>query len=125
MFPHLHIVEVKQFLSIADGDCEKAVQLILQKEESGLVLNKPLISKSNVPHVLNSKEKLVEDKQLREQILKRYAYIDQDDDVREHKPVAPKTEPKKLIRYRDNKIVSIKGERYSEIKKSEGEGDPK
>ncbi|GFT59448.1 CUE domain-containing protein 2-A [Nephila pilipes] len=126
MFPHLHVVEVKQFLSIADGDCEKAVQLILQKEETGFVVNKSLTSKNNAPqHVPNSKEKVVEDKQLREQILKRYAYIDQDDDVREHKPVAPKTEPKKLIRYRDNKIVSIKGERYSEIKKAEESGDPK
>ncbi|PRD28386.1 UNVERIFIED_CONTAM: hypothetical protein NCL1_32543 [Trichonephila clavipes] len=34
-------------------------------------------------------------------------------------------EPKKLIRYRDNKIVSIKGERYSEVKKTEESGDPK
>ncbi|GFQ97095.1 CUE domain-containing protein 2 [Trichonephila clavata] len=126
MFPHLHVMEVKQFLSVADGDCEKAVQLILQKEETGFVANKPLTSINNAPqHISNCKEKFVEDKQLREQILKRYAYIDQDEDVREHKPVAPRTEPKKLIRYRDNKIVSIKGERYSEVKKTEESGDPK
>ncbi|GFU92983.1 CUE domain-containing protein 2-B [Trichonephila clavipes] len=152
MFPHLHVMEVKRFLSVADGDCEKAVQLILQKEETGFVANKPLTSINNAApqHISNCKEKIVEDKQLREQILKRYAYIDQDEDVREHKPVAPKTiknavqarkkladvygedalvstldpklEPKKLIRYRDNKIVSIKGERYSEVKKTEESG---
>ncbi|GIY18347.1 CUE domain-containing protein 2 [Caerostris extrusa] len=91
---------------------------ITKKEENGLALNKPLISKSAVPHALNSKES-DEDKQLREQILSRYAYIDQDDDYREHKPIIPKTEPKKLIRYRDNKIVSIKGERYSEVKRAQ------
>lgn len=30
-------------------------------------------------------------------------------------------EPKKLVRYRDNKIVSIKGERYTEVKKEDEE----
>lgn len=28
-------------------------------------------------------------------------------------------EGKKMVRYRDNKVVSIKGERYTEIKKEE------
>lgn len=28
-------------------------------------------------------------------------------------------EPKKLVRYRDNKIVSLKGERFTEVKKEE------
>lgn len=36
---------------------------------------------------------------------------------REYKPVVPKVEPKKLVRYRDNKIVSLKGERFSEVKR--------
>lgn len=45
----------------------------------------------------------------------RYSYVDQNE-VREHRPVIPKklAEPKKLIRYRDNKIVSLKGERYTD-----------
>lgn len=30
-------------------------------------------------------------------------------------------EPKKLIRYRDNKIVSVKGEKYSEVKREESD----
>ncbi|KFM79925.1 CUE domain-containing protein 2-B, partial [Stegodyphus mimosarum] len=92
MFPHLHILEAKQFLCMADGDCEKAVQLILQKEENGQQMSESIVTKSIVQHtVYGPKEKVVEDKKLREQILKRYAYIDQDDDIREHKPVAPKT----------------------------------
>lgn len=28
-------------------------------------------------------------------------------------------EPKKLVRYRDSKIVSLKGERYTEVKKDD------
>lgn len=28
-------------------------------------------------------------------------------------------EPRKLVRYRDNKIVSLKGERYTEVKRDE------
>lgn len=123
MFPNLHIMEAKQFLGMADGDCEHAVQLILQKQENGEQLTDSLVTKNLInPKMGCSKEK-VEDKKLREQILKRYAYIDQDDDVREHKPIAPKMvkflEPKKLIRYRDNKIVSMKGERYSEVKNAD------
>lgn len=45
----------------------------------------------------------------------RYSYVDQND-TREYRPVIPKklAEPKKLIRYRDNKIVSLKGERYTD-----------
>lgn len=30
-------------------------------------------------------------------------------------------EPKKLVRYRDNKIVSLKGERFTEVKKEDSE----
>ena len=48
-------------------------------------------------------------------ILFRYSYVDQNEPS-EYRPVIPKklADPKKLIRYRDNKIVSLKGERYTE-----------
>jgi hypothetical protein len=45
--------------------------------------------------------------------ISRYSYVDQND-TREYRPVIPKVEPKKMVRYRDNKIVSLKGERYTE-----------
>lgn len=64
----------------------------------------------------------VNDEELKARIIDRYSYVDKDDDSREHRPVAPKTEPKKLVRYLDNKIVSVKGERYTEVKRS-GEDD--
>lgn len=55
----------------------------------------------------------------------RYSYVDKEEKKKEYKPVAPKVEPKKLVRYRDNKIVSLKGERYTEIKRDDQEGDLK
>lgn len=59
----------------------------------------------------------VNDEELKSRIIARYSYVDRDDDCREHRPVAPKTEPKKLVRYLDNKIVSVKGERYTEVRR--------
>jgi hypothetical protein len=44
-----------------------------------------------------------------------YSYVDKNSETKEHKPLGPKIEPKKLVRYRDNKIVSLKGERYTEV----------
>lgn len=45
--------------------------------------------------------------------------MDKDANKKEYKPMVPKVEPKKLVRYRDNKIVSLKGERYTEVKRDE------
>lgn len=52
-----------------------------------------------------------------------YSYIDQADAVKEHRPVIPKkmAEPKKMVRYRDNKIVSLRGERYTESRDDDSE----
>ena len=47
-----------------------------------------------------------------------YSYVDKNSDTKEHRPLAPKIAPKKLVRYRDNKIVSLKGERYTEVNKA-------
>lgn len=53
-----------------------------------------------------------------------YSYIDQSETAREHRPVIPKVEPKKLVRYRDNKIVSLRGERYTESR-DDADGEPR
>lgn len=45
-----------------------------------------------------------------------YSYVDRSAETKQYKPVVPKIEPKKLVRYRDNKIVSLKGERYTEVR---------
>lgn len=48
-----------------------------------------------------------------------YSYVDKNAESKEYKPVVPKVEPKKLVRYRDNKIVSLKGERYTDVRRDE------
>lgn len=120
MFPHMCTSEIQHCITATGGDCQKAAQYLLQRQDNGEMVHKPKLGqqKSKTGKYMDN---FLQDKELREQILNRYAYIDKDDDAREHKPVAPKSEPKKLIRYRDNKIVSVKGERYSEVKTEESE----
>ncbi|XP_064489788.1 CUE domain-containing protein 2-A-like isoform X2 [Ornithodoros turicata] len=114
MFPHLCSTEVRRCLIVAGGDSEAATQILLQRESLGPTPSVPHVPRRDNGNALGEKE-------LRAQILTRYGYIDQDEDGKEHRPVAPKTEPKKLIRYRDNKIVSVKGEKYSEVKSEESD----
>lgn len=118
MFPSACSIEVRHCLAIAEGDVGRAAQLVLHRQEAG---------QSLMPHSgsLNSvgqrQKSVVDDQELKSRIIARYSYVDKDDDVREHRPVGPKSEPKKLVRYRDNKIVSLKGERFTEVKKDEEE----
>ncbi len=45
----------------------------------------------------------------------RYGFIDLTESSREFRPILPKEEPKKLVRYREGQVVSTKGERFSEV----------
>ncbi|KAH8030350.1 hypothetical protein HPB51_006782 [Rhipicephalus microplus] len=120
MFPAACALEVRRCLMVAGGDTEAAAQLLLQRDAAvETLLSGPAHSSANPRRDTSALP--LGDKELREQILTRYGYIDQDEDEKEHRPVAPKTEPKKLIRYRDNKIVSVKGEKYSEVKREESD----
>ncbi|CAN8022513.1 unnamed protein product [Ixodes persulcatus] len=126
MFPGVCSLEVRRCLRVAGGDSEEAAQLLLlQQRDPEAGEGSPATLSRGPPHHHSSRQGLAAltlgDKELREQILTRYGYIDQDEDGKEHRPVAPKTEPKKLIRYRDNKIVSVKGEKYSEVKREESD----
>ncbi|KAK8756353.1 hypothetical protein V5799_000944, partial [Amblyomma americanum] len=120
MFPAACALEVRRCLMVAGGDTEAAAQLLLQRDTAAeTLLSGPAHGSANPRRDTSALP--LGDKELREQILTRYGYIDQDEDEKEHRPVAPKTEPKKLIRYRDNKIVSVKGEKYSEVKREESD----
>ncbi|XP_076370233.1 CUE domain-containing protein 2-like isoform X2 [Tachypleus tridentatus] len=122
MFPNTCILEIQNCLSISGQDCEKAAQLILQRQETSKNLKSYLVKNSNTkPEANGTLDNVTDNGKLKHQIISKYGYVDQDDDVRKHRPVVPKTEPKKLIRYRDNKVVSMKGERYCNIKKEEPE----
>ncbi|KAG8237816.1 hypothetical protein J437_LFUL002424 [Ladona fulva] len=134
MFPEACCLEVRHCLAIAGGDLPRAAQLVLHRQEAGQSLT---MATSAVQVGANRQKVCMDDRQLKERIIARYSYIDHEEDKREHRPVAPKAritglkfltcdfatlEPKKLIRYRDNKIVSIKGERFTEVRKEEEGG---
>ncbi|CAL1681395.1 unnamed protein product [Lasius platythorax] len=113
MFPAASTAEARHCLAVAGGDIAKAAQLALHRQEAGqsIVSNLTFLT----PNGRNKAR--VNDEELKSRIIARYSYVDRDDDCREHRPVAPKTEPKKLVRYLDNKIVSVKGERYTEVRR--------
>lgn len=112
MFPESSALEIKHCITIANGDIDQAIQLILDREESGQSLTGSLTA--NCP-----KNQLVDDNELKNRIISRYSYVDRSTETKEYKPVVAKIEPKKMIRYRDNKIVSLRGERYTEVRKGE------
>ncbi|XP_044261341.1 CUE domain-containing protein 2-like [Tribolium madens] len=117
MFPHVCSIEVKHCLAIASGDIERATQILIDRQENGQCLNQ------NNSLTIHVNKTTIDDAELKNRIIERYSYIDKDAFTKEHRPVAPKVEPKKLVRYRDNKIVSLKGERFTEVKKGEDVDD--
>ncbi|CAH0712924.1 unnamed protein product, partial [Brenthis ino] len=111
MFPNTCAMEIKHCVSIACGDAERAAATLLHRREHGQAL---------APAALHAAARAppCDDRELKTRIIARYSYVDKNSDTKEHKPLAPKIEPKKMVRYRDNKIVSLKGERYTEVPKS-------
>ncbi|EDV44160.1 uncharacterized protein Dana_GF16167 [Drosophila ananassae] len=113
MFPDTAYVEIKHCIAISKGDIDSATQILLHRQET----NQSLTDKSSTGYI--KKNVVVDDNELKNRIIARYSYVDKNATQREYKPVVPKMEPRKLVRYRDNKIVSLKGERYTEIKRDE------
>ncbi|XP_055377409.1 CUE domain-containing protein 2-A [Condylostylus longicornis] len=109
MFPDTCYLEVKHCISIAKGDIDTATQILLHRQENGQSLNQ------NNCGLQNPQRNVIDDAELKNRIIARYSYVDKNAATKEYKPVAPKVEPKKLVRYRDNKIVSLRGERYTEV----------
>ncbi|XP_034754906.1 CUE domain-containing protein 2 [Etheostoma cragini] len=113
MFPKCSLSEARSALSIAKGDMEEAVRLIIEGDVH--LSPTPL----NVNHG-KSISSLV-DQKLKESILEKYMLVDREDDKKTHRPVPPKDAPKKLVRYHSNQVVTTKGERYHLVKKDEAE----
>ncbi|KAJ0182932.1 hypothetical protein K1T71_000908 [Dendrolimus kikuchii] len=111
MFPNTCAMEIKHCVSIAHGDVERAAATLLHRREQGQALSQAALHSA-------ARQTLCDDSELKNRIIARYSYVDKNSDTKEHKPLAPKIEPKKMVRYRDNKIVSLKGERYTEVPKS-------
>ncbi|XP_026165499.1 CUE domain-containing protein 2 [Mastacembelus armatus] len=113
MFPKCSLSEARSALSIAKGDMEEAVRLIIEGDVQ--LSPTPL----NVNHGKNISS--LADQKLKESILEKYMLVDREDDNKTHRPVAPKDAPKKLVRYHSNQVVTTKGERYQFVKKNETE----
>lgn len=112
IFPESSILEIKHCITIANGDIDRATQIILDREEKGQSLTGSLMT--NCP-----KSQKIDDNELKNRIISRYSYVDRSAVNKDFKPIVPKIEPKKLVRYLDNKIVSLKGERFTEVRKNE------
>ncbi|KAM9727862.1 CUE domain-containing protein 2 isoform 1-T2 [Menidia menidia] len=108
MFPKCSLSEARSALSIAKGDMEEAVRLIIEGD----------VQLSPTPLNVNQ-GKSIADQKLKETILEKYMLVDSEEDNKTHRPVAPKEAPKKLVRYHGNQVVTTKGERYQLVKKSE------
>ncbi|KAM9810192.1 CUE domain-containing protein 2 [Syngnathus typhle] len=111
MFPKCSLSEARSALSIAKGDMEEAVRLIIEGD----------VQLSPTPLNVNQGKNIssVADHKLKESILEKYMLVDNEEDKKTHRPVAPKEAPKKLVRYHGNQVVSTKGERYQMVKKNE------
>lgn len=116
MFPESSFLEVKHCITIASGDIDRATQILLHRQETGQSIS------GNCVVLQGPKSSKINDVELKNRIIARYSYVDKNAAAREYKPVVPKVEPKKLVRYRDNKIVSLKGERYTEVSKRDDDG---
>lgn len=113
MFPKCSLSEARSALSIAKGDMEEAVRLIIEGDVQ--LSHTPL----NVNHGKNISS--LADQKLKESILEKYMHVDREEDNKTHRPVAPKDAPKKLVRYHSNQVVTTKGERYQLVKTNEAE----
>ncbi|XP_076141400.1 CUE domain-containing protein 2 isoform X1 [Alosa pseudoharengus] len=112
MFPKCSVTEARSALSIAKGDMEEAVRLII---EGDVQLSPIPLVNANQGKTQSSKA----DQKLKESILEKYMLVDSEEDKKTHRPVTPKDAPKKLVRYHDNQVVTTKGERYHQVKKEE------
>ncbi|KAA8583751.1 hypothetical protein FQN60_014959 [Etheostoma spectabile] len=110
MFPKCSLSEARSALSIAKGDMEEAVRLIIEGD----------VQLSPTP--LNVSLSYTQKHTVSYQPLPTlYMLVDREDDKKTHRPVAPKDAPKKLVRYHSNQVVTTKGERYHLVKKDEAE----
>ncbi|KAF7655523.1 hypothetical protein LDENG_00055040 [Lucifuga dentata] len=113
MFPKCSLSEARSALSIARGDMEEAVRLIIEGD----------VQLSPTPLNVNQGKSVssLADQKLKESILEKYMLVDREEDNKTHRPVAPKDAPKKLVRYHGNQVVTTKGERYQLVKTNETE----
>jgi hypothetical protein len=102
---------VERLISISETSGAKEQQL---KQTSGRV--KAGYTRSNKPAHGDGRE-------LKAAIISKYGYVDVASDSTSHKPVILQKDANKKTRYRDNQVVSTKGERFTICSKKDLESD--
>jgi len=118
MFPHCCRVEAVHCLTLVGGDLQQAAQLVMTRAEQG-----EEIRPSQAQLLAQLRTAPVQDEAtVKKKIMETYGFVDKETDLRYHRPsLSRKGDDKKMIRYRDGKIVSTKGERFSQVTKEESE----
>jgi len=117
MFPGCCRLEAVHCLAITRGDPEQAAQLILCRQEQGEDIK---LSQAQLLAQL-AKPVTVDESEIKKKIMDSYGFVDTENDKKYHRPTLRKGDDKKMIRYREGKIVSTKGERFSQVTKEESE----
>jgi len=120
MFPSCSKVEAVHCLTIKGGDLEMAAQMILTRMEMGEDIK---LSQAELLAQLTKPVK-VDESEIKRKIMDNYGFVDTENDRKYHRPQLVNKkgqEEKKMIRYREGKIVSTKGERFSQVTKEESE----
>ncbi|XP_048578347.1 CUE domain-containing protein 2-A-like [Nematostella vectensis] len=132
IFPKACQEEINRCLLVAKGDVEEAAQLMILHEEEQKEAGLPQevepatvwVNSRTKPHQPSAKRRdinLKDNKDIKNSLVSKYGFVDVDKDQRTHKPTLHLKEDKKMTRYRDNQVVSTRGERYSLVKSSETE----
>eukprot|EP00092_Neocalanus_flemingeri_P001811 GFUD01001930.1.p1 GENE.GFUD01001930.1~~GFUD01001930.1.p1 ORF type:complete len:286 (-),score=87.18 GFUD01001930.1:186-1043(-) len=117
MFPACYKVEAVHCLTIMGGDMQRAAQMILTRAEMGEDIK---LSQQQLLAQLSRPVK-IDETEVKKKIMNSYGFVDTEVDQKYHRPSLRKGDDKKMIRYRDGKIVSTKGERFSQVTKEESE----
>lgn len=119
MFPTCCKVEAVHCLTIKGGDLERAAQMILNRMEMGEDIK---LSQAQLLAQL-TKPVTIDENEIKRKIMDNYGFVDTENDRKYHRPMVNRKgqEEKKMIRYREGKIVSTKGERFSQVTKEESE----
>ncbi|KAK0052854.1 CUE domain-containing protein 2 isoform X1 [Biomphalaria pfeifferi] len=121
MFPGACTMEARHCLKLSAGDMDRAAQLIMDRQETGQAITDrkaPTSRSHKFKKVIDYK---LDDDSIKSGVLKKYSFVDTEEDKKTFRPQPPKGEAKKLVRYRDGQVVSMKGEKFSEISKKESD----
>ncbi len=81
MFPYACSLEATHCLRLSAGDVEAAAQLVMHRHEAGQSL-RPQDAKKQV----HQQRPASDDKQVKDRILGKYGFVDQEEDQRYHRP---------------------------------------